>query len=87
MAITERSDDREQFDVRVTRSDGAVIVAAIGPIDQSGRARLVNLLEDLIDGQGNLTITTPTGHWAGPGALASLQEPHDRSRMTGEPRS
>lgn len=44
------------FGLGIARMSGTVVVTAHGELDAAGCAQLRRILEDLIDGQGNLSI-------------------------------
>lgn len=72
----EAHDVRPPFSVAVSRALGTVVVSVHGRLDTANAPALHRLLEDLIDGQGNLALVVNAGDMAVGGAapLAVLAE-------------
>ena len=57
MTLAERLDPHDDVGITVGRAeDGAIVVTVLGAPGPEGRERLAQILDDLIDGQGNLFI-------------------------------
>jgi anti-anti-sigma factor len=69
----------------VTRVSGVVVVTARGELDGRASAELQRILEDLIDGQGNLSMLVDLhdAHAPDDGALSALAWAAERSRRRG----
>ena len=56
MTVTDRMGERHQPLVSVGREDARVVVSVRGALDATLRDRLAQVLDDLIEGQGNLLV-------------------------------
>jgi len=57
MTITERTSEDDQCSLSVARIGAAVVVTIRGDMDATTRELLSQVLDDLIDGQGNLFVS------------------------------
>ena len=56
MTVTDRMGERHEPLVSVGREDARVVVSVRGALDATLRDRLAQVLDDLIEGQGNLLV-------------------------------